>query len=218
MDHSSDHNDRGLVFDYKALRFLMGIIALALPFVVSIISSISLPSVSASYYTEARDLFVGLLFVVASFLWAYNGHSRNEIYASDVAAIAATLVAIFPTKCDTCTSSLTSIIHYFAAVILFSILAYFCFVPFQKNTRKQKGKKGRRSKIYLLCGSIMILCMVVIALANFTFPSELVAVLRVTYWGEAIALGSFGVAWIVSGKPVRLIADEDERLKFRDLF
>ena len=40
-----------LVFDYRALRLLMGIIAFALPFVLSIISTIPLSSISGSYYT-----------------------------------------------------------------------------------------------------------------------------------------------------------------------
>jgi uncharacterized membrane protein YbjE (DUF340 family) len=46
----------------------MGIIALALPFLVSLISGEQLDSISSSYYTAARDCLVGLLFVVGAFL------------------------------------------------------------------------------------------------------------------------------------------------------
>ena len=74
------------VFDYRALRLLMGMIAFALPFIVTLVSSTTLTSISASYYTEARDIFVGLLFVVSAFLMAYNGHTASEGWASRAAS------------------------------------------------------------------------------------------------------------------------------------
>jgi hypothetical protein len=43
------------IFDYKALRLMLGIIALTLPFIVTAIAQMPLPSISASYFTEARD-------------------------------------------------------------------------------------------------------------------------------------------------------------------
>ena len=201
------------VFDYRALRLLVGLIAFTLPFVVSILSSSTLSSISASYHTNARDAFVGMLFVVSAFLWAYNGHSTQETWASKGAALAAILVAVFPTACEICETSIISIIHYSAAVILFSSLAYFCFGPFRKNTKGQGGKKGRRSKIYLTCGWIMVACMVIIGIAELLISDEIIKALNVTYWGEAVALAAFGIAWIVAGKYFSLFTDEDEALK-----
>jgi hypothetical protein len=52
----------------------VGVIAFSLPFVFSAIANSSLGSMSGSYYTSARDVFVGMLFIVGAFLWAYNGH------------------------------------------------------------------------------------------------------------------------------------------------
>ena len=116
-------SEPGVVFDYRALRLLMGLIALSLPFVVTVLSSTVLSSISASYHTEARDAFVGMLLVVSAFLWAYNGHTLIQGYASKFAALAAALVALFPTSCDACTANVTSSIHDVAALCLFSILA-----------------------------------------------------------------------------------------------
>jgi len=206
---------RGKVFDYRALRLLMGCIAFSLPFVVSLISSASLSSISASYYTEARDAFVGMLFIVASFLWAYNGHSLNQAWASKVASLAAIFVAVFPTSCEDCGSDLISIIHYVAATALFAILAYFCLGPFRENTKGKTGKKGRRSKIYFICGWIMILCILGIGLANLTMSDETIKTLKITYWGEAIALIAFGVAWIVAGKVIRPLVDDEDALRIK---
>ena len=205
-------NNTDKVFDYRGLRLLMGVIAFALPFVVWFLSSSLLSSISASYYTEARDAFVGMLFVISAFLWAYNGHSSNEAVASKVASLAAVCVALFPTVCDTCKSGTTSTIHYIAAAILFSVLAYFCFVYFRKNTKGKEGKKGVRSKVYFICGWVMVACMLCIVYVNFALSEEEIKSSDIIFWAEAIALGAFGAAWIVAGKYFRLLVDEGEAL------
>ena len=66
-----------LVFSPYTLRLIMGFIAFALSPIVIIITAEITPSISASYYTNARDVFVGLLFVIGAFLLAYNGRSRD---------------------------------------------------------------------------------------------------------------------------------------------
>lgn len=201
------------VFDYRSLRLLMGIIAFLLPFVVSLIATDPLSSISESYCTEARDAFVGLLFFVSAFLWAYKGHSSNEAVASKVASFAAIFVAVFPTTCKPYEPDIRSAIHYGAAAILFLILAYFCFVPFQKNTKGRKGKKGLRSVIYFICGSVILGSMLTLVSAQLMMPEQIVKTYQITYWAEAFALWSFGIAWMVAGKWICLLVDEDEALK-----
>lgn len=203
----------GVVFDYRALRLLMGMIVFALPFVVSVVSSDRLSSISASYHTDARDMFVGMLFIVGAFLWAYNGHTSLQSTLSKVAAFAAILVALFPTSCDACSTNVAAIVHYVSALVLFSTLAFFCFGPFRLHTKGKGGKKGRRSKMYLLCGWIMVGCMVAVVAANIAFSKQAASQLRITFWAEAVALWAFGVAWMVSGKAIKLFADKDEALK-----
>jgi len=207
-----ENSNNRKVFDYRSLRLLVGIIAFAIPICVTIISSDPLASISASYYTEARDVFVGMLFVVGAFLWAYNGHSKPQSYTSKIASIAAVFVAVFPTACKSCEPNTTSFIHYVSAVILFSILTYFCLGPFRKNTRGKGGKKGTRSIIYLICGLIMAGCMVGMGICELVLPDEQKSALRITYWAEAVALFSFGIAWMVAGKYFRLLVDKDEEL------
>lgn len=73
-------SDSGAVFDYRALRLFVGLVALGLPEVVAFISSTPLSSISASYYTEARDIFIGSLFVIGALLWAYNGREATGKY------------------------------------------------------------------------------------------------------------------------------------------
>ena len=201
------------VFDYRTLRLLVGLIAFTLAPFVSLISANPLSSISASYHTESRDLFVGLLFIVSAFLWAYNGHTIWQSRTSKIASLAAVFVAVFPTTCPNCEINMKSIIHYSAAVILFAILAYFCIWPFRKKLKGQKGKKGIRNKIYLSCGIIMISCMLGLGILKLTLPLEILKKIKATYWAEAIALSAFGVAWIVAGKYIRIFVDEEDALK-----
>ncbi len=211
---------RDTVFDYRGLRLLIGIIALSLPFVVSIVASKPLTSISASYYTEARDEFVGMLFIVGAFLWAYNGFSTKQARASKAASVAAIFVALFPTVCqisepgcNVAGPGITSTIHFTAAAVLFLILAGFCFMPFRFDTKGQGGKKGVRSRIYFVCGSVMLASIAVIVVAKLFVDNQIVEELRIVYWSEATALCAYGVAWIVAGKYFNFLTDPEEKLK-----
>jgi len=202
------------IFDYRTLRLLVGVIAFALPFVVTIIASESLPSVSASYFSEARDLFVGLMFIVSAFLLAYNGHSIPQAIASKVAAVAAACVAIFPTSKTCEPSTWVSITHTASAVVLLSILVYFCLGPFRKNTWGMGGRKRLRVIVYVGCGLVMIGAMLAGAYGMFVLGCDEREESRIIYWVEAIALVAFGVAWFVAGKWLRFMVDGDEELRF----
>jgi len=209
------------VFDYRTLRLLIGLIAFLLPIVAELLATADIPSISASYYTEARDAFVGMLFIVGAFLWAYNGHSSPQKYSSKVAGIAACFIAIFPTACHlcgtenppsscvSCETTLVSIVHYISAGILFGVLAFFCLGPFRKNTKGKSGNKGRRAKIYFICGVLMLACIAVAAAANWLLDEAQVKVLRITYWAEFVAMMAFGIAWFTAGKWILFVDKED---------
>jgi hypothetical protein len=220
-----NNSDRQSVFDYRALRLILGCIAFTLPIIVSIrADGTILQSISASYHSDgSRDFFVGMLFIVGAFLWAYRGWTDNQARVSMIAAVAAILLAIFPTTCDGCTANFNSAVHYLSAATLFGILTYFCFVYFRADIKKIKGevhtlggkpqttKERTRSGIYLACGYTMTICIVLMLIFLIPALSELKSTLRVIYWAEAIALGAFGVAWITAGK-ISLLCDADEAL------
>lgn len=209
------------VFDYRAMRLLMGIVALALPFVVTYLAgnSANLESISESYYTAARDAFVGMLFMVATFLWAYNGHFFYEGVASKFASLAAFGVALAPTKCLTtgaavvCDNPLVHAVpavHAGAALVLFLILAFFCLFPFRKRAAAMHTPEAnRRKRVYIFCGCVMLVSIGVIVARETGF----IGLPRTVYYAETAALSAFGIAWIVSGKVLRLFAGEHEKLK-----
>ena len=74
MESSKHTEDKDLVFSPKALRLIVGGIAFALPWVVIFATLSVTSSISASYHTNVRDIFVGALFVIGALFLAYNGH------------------------------------------------------------------------------------------------------------------------------------------------
>jgi len=184
------------VFDYHTLRGMVGLIAFAIPIVVLIFSSESKNSISAYYYTESRDLFVGMLCIVGAFLFAYNGHDTIQMISSKVAAFAALGVALFPTTHAGAEPSFTSYVHIASAVTLFAILAYFCSVFY---LRADKKGKQLRAILYAICGGTIVLSLVAAAYGEFVLGADDLKRSRVIFYAEWIALWAFGFAWFLAG-------------------
>ncbi len=55
-------------------------------------------SISSYYYTDMRNLFVGILVAVGVFLHAYKGHEKIDNILASLAALCALLVAFVPTS------------------------------------------------------------------------------------------------------------------------
>src|SRR5262249_27422314 len=119
---------------YNSLRLGMGIIALVFPIALWLggywLSQLSLQSsISAYYHTPMRDLFVGTLFAVGSFLYLYKGFSAAENYALNLAGIFAVGAAVFPlaapptAKCEVFTAGYA---HGICTVLFFVCIAYVC--------------------------------------------------------------------------------------------
>lgn len=194
MNSKTETGNRG-VLNYKAFRLLIAFLAFSIPIVVWSISTSELTSISASYYTEARDIFIGLLFFVGAFLGVYNGHLKSEAYASRMAAFAIILVAIFPTSCEICDIDIKTRVHYISAGVFFLVLMYFCFGPFRKHAKAKKGGENR-SKIYFVCGTVILVCILTMLVNEFVvFISN-----NLLFIAETIALWAFGTAWFVAGR------------------
>lgn len=153
-----------LGFDHSTLRLIVGGIAFSFSLVVFMLATTITSSISASYHTNARDVFVGFLFVIGILLIGYKGHEHKptgkkdefwypirkywgkyqEDVISTIGGIAAIAAAVCPTTCDTCTRDLKSDIHTAAATILFIIVVYFCWFPFLDRVTEKLGNQFKR--------------------------------------------------------------------------
>lgn len=196
--------------DHRVIKFLVGLIALALPLIVQSISTARLSSISEAYYTNAHDWFVGLLFAVSALILAFTGENKHERKLTILASILAAMIALVPCREGTET------LHYVSTFGLFLILGYFCwrFRQTAKSKIKYYPEANRRASIYRLCLAGMLGCYVA-ALANvFLEESIRNQFPRFVYWVEVVGLASFGISWLMASRTFPYVTNVNERYRF----
>src|SRR3954468_19224035 len=123
-----------LVHSYLFLRRAIGLIGLALPFVLILGKQLVqggdlIGSLSGYYYTDLRDVLVGAMCAVGVFLLAYYGHDYVDNVASSGAGLGAIGPALLPPAPDrdvTAWDRASGVLHLVFAAVFFLSLAYFC--------------------------------------------------------------------------------------------
>ena len=200
-----------LVRSYLSLRKAVGVIGIGLPFALAVgglLLGIDLQeSISSYYHTDMRDLFVGSLFAIAVFLWSYRGFERKDDIAGNLASIFALGVAVFPTAPSGPEASEFPVIcgrlHMLFTAGFFLTLVYFCLFLFRLSDQETPtGEKLIRNLIYLICGYVMIACLILIGIVNLPGIAPLVRAYKPVFWLEACAIVSFGISWFVKGEAI----------------
>lgn len=194
-----------------AHRQLIGYIGLVLPGVLIVLAIVrdgmerwrALESISAYYYTGAVAAFVGMLVALALFLLTYRGyaneHHSYDRAAANTAAVAALVVAFFPTAAPAGVSPLlwwapmTGIVHHVFAVVLFGMFAVFALWLFRIAPPGEavSADKKRRNMVYLACGTVIVGCILWAGAAGWKGKPIFVP--------ESIALVAFSISWLVKG-------------------
>jgi drug/metabolite transporter (DMT)-like permease len=156
-------------------------------------------SISDYYGTRSRNLFVGILFAIAFFLFAYRGYDSRDDKAGDLACLFALGVALFP---GTSQSAGVRAVHFLSATALFLVLSYFSLALFTitKSGGSPTEEKKRRNKLYRACGAIILVCIASIALYYLLLSDSDLAALKPVFWLESVALWSFGLSWLTKGE------------------
>lgn len=163
---NSDSDSDSHTFNSDSLRLIVGALAFGFPIIViALIGRIPM-SISAAYYEDhARDVFVGILFIIGALLVAYKGHqldptaedmqreqdhkpprllSRLRIHQeeliSTVGGIAAIITALFPTAEHPPLMDGNAYVHVGCAFFLFGTIAYFCLVAFPRSLNRKLVK------------------------------------------------------------------------------
>ncbi len=201
-----------MVLSYLELRTAVGIVGIALPFVLALGMVVQgfhglESSLSSYYYTDLRNVFVGSLCIIAAFLASCRGYDLRDEIGGWLAGGCALGVALFPTTPDggaTTEEKIIGIIHYTFAGILFLTLACFCFFLFTQTNPNLRptSQKLKRNIVYVVCGWIMIACIALMILFNVPAISNLVQCSSRTFWLESTAIVAFGVAWLTKGEAI----------------
>jgi len=153
-----------------------------------------LPSISDYYGLRTRDVFVGILFAIGSFLSTYRGYDDDDRYGL-FAAICAFAVALFPDN----GTPLERTVHYSAALGLLLMLAYFSLRLFRKTGGQPTPRKLIRNRVYATCGALILICISLIGAYQALLADTALALWHPVFWLETIALWSFGFSWFVKG-------------------
>ncbi|MEU7783678.1 DUF998 domain-containing protein [Amycolatopsis sp. NPDC049159] len=190
-----------LVHSYLFLRRAIGLIGLALPFVLIFGKQLVqggdlIGSLSGYYYTDVRDVFVGSMCAAGVFLLAYYGHDFVDNVASSVAGLGAIGLALFPTTPDhdvTAWDRTSGVLHLVSAAVFFLALAYFCLRLFPHDGEQPPGT----GIVYRVCGAVILAALALIALTSWL---RLLPGWHPALWLESAAVWAFGVAWLVKGR------------------
>ena len=155
-----------LCLPYHALRIIVGILGITLPFILALGAWILFgeglkDSISAYYYTGMRDVFIGIIFIIGSFLITYRGYDILDHIVSTIGGISAILAAIFPSS-----QGVTGTLHTIFAALFFLALIYFAMILFPKTSpvTPPTPQKLQRTKVYKACGWIMIICLLLLVI------------------------------------------------------
>jgi len=211
-----------LVISYLTIRKSIGILGIALPFVL-VVGTVAagacqeiLPSVSSYYHSNTRNIFVGILSAVSLFLFCYKGYDNKDKITSKLASLFALGIAFFPTSLELavppCThppvgnNSLISDIHLFSAAAFFLTLSYISLFLFTKtNTAHPTSEKKKRNVVYKTCGWAMLSGLSLIFIYFVFIPGEGVESLakyKPVFFLEAVCLVAFGTSWLTKGEAI----------------
>ncbi len=206
-------SDNYLVISYLAIRKAVGFIGIALPIVVCagarLLQGLSTQSsISYYYYTDMRDVFVGILSSIAIFMASYKGYDLEDARAGKIACLCALGTAFFPTTPDNPADyqKTIGIIHAIFASLFFLTISYFCLVLFVKTDKAQPGRmKIWRNRVYRTCGYTMLTAIALVSIYSAALPDSTAAALEryhPVFWLESIAVEAFGFAWMTKGEAI----------------
>jgi len=205
------------------LRLIVGVLGIALPIVLMVwgfflLHGWSLQDSLSDYYSlRTRDAFVGILFVIGWFLFAYKGHEKMDGIAGKLACLFAMGVALFPNS----GSGWERAVHLSSAACLFLLLAFFSLYLFTKTNESPPGfwptvrsfhfkaarrgesltrEKRSRNRVYIICGIIIVVCIILVLLYNLFWQNTAISNIKPVLLLEWTMIWAFGFAWLIKGE------------------
>lgn len=158
-------------------------------------------SMSAYYYSPTlRDVFVGALVAIGSFLYLYKGFSSKENVALNMAGLLAIAVAIVPTAPPGVTAGPVTL-HGVLALLFFLCIAYVSVFRASDTLSliRDTSRARRFQRLYRILGMGMIVSPVAAAVLTV-----LVEPGAFKFFLEAVAVWIFAAYWLVKSREMKL--------------
>jgi hypothetical protein len=212
--------ERSLIVSYLAMRRLIGVLGMSLP-IILVIGGFTQGdpglqgSISGYYYTNLRDLYVGILSGVALFLISYRGYERIDDFVANLSGVFALGIIFFPTAMYSgkpvrvglfsIPDDVSATIHLTFGTLFFLALSFNSLFLFTRRHPGVMGReKKRRNMVYRLCGIVMLLAIVCITTYTLFMRGSPLAETNPVLILESVALFAFGVSWWVKGNTLFL--------------
>lgn len=168
-------------------------------------------SISDYYYTVTGNLLVGMFCCMALFLISYKGYPGEQLdeWLTTIAGILALGAAFIPTNeplIKSCAiihlpwDTTRSLTHNLLASLFFIMLALISMLLFTKGRGEPTPQKIKRNRVYIICGSIMLLVIIVVPIYHQlvkAYPAW--EKYKLVFWLETLAMTAFGISWLVKG-------------------
>lgn len=198
----------------KRMRIMIGILGMALPWLVALITLSWPQSISITYYSLfAVGTFMIVLGSAGILLICYRGYDKTDDITATISGVFGILICLFPMTYlpDPATktgvlhlpSNVSNIFHCISAVGFFGTLAFMSFFLFTKTGGEMTKQKKIKNIIYRVCGIGMIGAFILMPLN--AIPG--VNIYNLTWIVEAIALFFFGLSWIVKSDAIPFLKD-----------
>lgn len=177
------------------LRILLGILSMALPWIVALLYGGIPASISATYYiAECITPFMGILCSASFLLMSYRGYTKVDDIVLTLAGICGLLICLCPCANSilafvgtfTLPSAVSGAIHNIAAIVFFGLLSFNSLFLFTKTDGYMTVKKRKRNIIYRICGIGMIA----------SFALVLIPIYCSIWITETFALSFFGISFL----------------------
>jgi hypothetical protein len=175
-------------------------------------------SISATYYANDKIIMIGLLYAIFIFFSAYKGYDWRDRTCSIIQAITSFMIVAFP--CSTTGApdkvglfmlplSTSNIIHCIGASLLFFTFSFNVIFLFRLSGPEPTEKKKLRNKIYLACGIIIFIFMVLQAIYSVTSLFDFIpSWFPITWFNEFVMLEAFGFAYLVKSEAIDKLNDK----------
>ncbi len=201
-----------LVIDYMLLRKAIGWMGMTLPFVVALGAMLLFKTelqklISAYYHTGMRNVLVGTLCAIGTFLFAYWGYDSVDRLVGRIAGGAALGIALFPTPASNAPVGQEwwiGVVHWGSAVVFFLSIAHFAWFQFTKGQAgvTPSARKATRNQVFKGCAIAITVALVLLGI-HMLLPGDSkqrLEPLKPIFWLETLAVVAFGYAWLIKGQ------------------
>jgi hypothetical protein len=209
------------IISYMTLRKAIGWMGVLLPAVL-VFGSFILDhthviksSLSSYYWTHLRNVLVGVLCVMGSFLLSYHGPEGFKSWdslASKSAGLLSFCIAFVPTS-QNGDNKWGDLVHYLTSAIFLAILSGMSLFLFTKSGEYITVQKKNRNRVFKVCGITMLAAIILIPVTGIDFIHKHIRQFKPTVICETIALISFGISWLVKGELIFKDKENAELIK-----